>query len=108
MGFSIAEAARDRGAEVTLVKGNTTAKVPSGVRIIEIESVNDLLRVMKTESKAHQIVIQAAAVSDYTVESPSKTKIKKKAGEPLVVTLKETPDVAKAIGAQKKEGQNES
>lgn len=105
MGFSIAEAARDRGAEVTLVKGNTTAKVPSGVRIIEIESVNDLLRVMKTESKAHQIVIQAAAVSDYTVESPSKTKIKKKAGEPLVVTLKETPDVAKAIGAQKKEGQ---
>ena len=105
MGFAIAEAARDRGAEVTLVKGNTTAPVPDGVRIIEIESARDLLDGMKKEAPKQDIVIQAAAVADYRPAACAKTKIKKKDGEPMAIRLTENPDIAKTIGAKKKASQ---
>ena len=105
MGFAIAEAARDRGAEVTLVKGNTTAPVPGGVRIVEIESARDLLEAMKKETPKQDVVIQAAAVADYRPAITAKTKIKKKEGEPLSLTLTENPDIAKTIGAKKKANQ---
>ena len=105
MGFALAEAARDRGAEVTLVKGSTTAMIPEGVRVEEIESAEDLLRTMKKEAKQQDVIIQAAAVADYRPSAQAKTKIKKKAGEPMVITLEETPDVAKAIGAMKRQKQ---
>ena len=105
MGFALAEAARMRGADVTLVKGNTTAALPYGLKIVNIESAEDLLRVMKKEAKNHDVVIQAAAVADYTIDNPSKKKIKKTAGAPLTIQLTETPDIAKAIGSAKKKGQ---
>ena len=102
MGFAIAEAARDRGAEVTLVKGNTTAAVPYGVRMVDVESAEDLLKVMKKEAPKQDVVIQAAAVADYRPEKRSGTKIKKADGEPMTLTLVENPDIAKAIGSVKK------
>ena len=105
MGFAIAEAARDRGAEVTLIKGNTTAPVPAGIRIEEIESAQDLLRVMKKAVPGQDIVIQAAAVADYRPVQVSKTKIKKKAGEGITLQLTENPDIAKAVGGIKKNHQ---
>ena len=105
MGFALAEAARERGGEVTLVKGGTTAPVPAGVLILEIESAEDLLKVMKKEAPKQDIVIQAAAVADYRPARISRTKIKKKAGEPMTLTLTENPDIAKTIGAIKKEHQ---
>ncbi len=105
MGFAIAEAARDRGAEVTLVKGSTTAAVPSGVRVLDVESAEDLLKVMKKEAPKQDVVIQAAAVADYRPEKRSGTKIKKADGEPMTLTLVENPDIAKVIGAAKKPGQ---
>ncbi len=105
MGFALAEAARDRGAEVTLVKAATTAPVPAAIRIIPVESARDLLAAMKKEAPKQDVVIQAAAVADYRPAAVSKTKIKKKAGEPMVLTLEENPDVAKAIGQIKKEKQ---
>ena len=102
MGFALAEAARDRGAEVTLVKGNTTVPVPAGVRILPMETAVDLLEIMRKEAPEHSVVIQAAAVSDYRPASVSATKLKKRKGEPLVLTLEENPDVAKAVGEMKK------
>ena len=105
MGFAIAEAARDRGAEVTLVKAATTANVPENVRIVPVESATNLLKEMKKETPGQDIVIQAAAVADYRPSTVSKTKIKKKAGEPLTITLKENPDIAQTIGRMKKKTQ---
>ena len=105
MGFALAEAARDRGAEVTLVKGNTTASVPINIRTIQIESAEDLLRTMTDEVPNQDVIIQAAAVADYRPVSVSKCKIKKKAGEPLILTLTENPDVAETIGKIKKKWQ---
>ena len=102
MGFALAEAARDRGAEVTLVKGSTTAQVPANVRVVPVESAMDLLKVMKKETPKQDILVQAAAVADYRPSVTAKTKMKKKAGEPLVLTLEENPDVAKAVGQMKK------
>ena len=105
MGFALAEAARDRGANVTLVKGSTTARVPDGVAIEDIESAEDLLCVMRRLSGSQDIVIQAAAVADYRAACVSKTKIKKKSGEPMTIVLEENPDIAQAIGKMKKNTQ---
>ena len=102
MGFAIAEAARCRGAEVTLVKAATTAQTPAGVRIVTVESAEDLLKAMKKDAPKQDIVIQAAAVADYRPATVAKTKIKKKSGEPLILTLEENPDIAKTIGQMKK------
>ena len=102
MGFAIAEAARCRGAEVTLVKAATTAQTPAGVRIVTVESAEDLLKAMKKDAPKQDIVIQAAAVADYRPATVAKTKIKKKSGEPLILTLEENPDIAKIIGQMKK------
>ena len=105
MGFAIAEAARNRGAEVTAVYGSVTATVPEGIRRIQIESAQELYDTMMHETPDQDIIIQAAAVCDYRFEKTSTSKIKKAEGESLTLTLKENPDVAKAVGAIKKKGQ---
>jgi phosphopantothenoylcysteine decarboxylase/phosphopantothenate--cysteine ligase len=105
MGFALAEAARDRGAEVTLVKAATTAEVPGGVRIVEVESTADLLAAMERECPAQDAVIQAAAVADYRPAEQADRKIKKQAGEEMVIRLVENPDVARTIGEKKRPGQ---
>ena len=105
MGFALAEAARDRGADVTAVYGSVSATVPEGIRTIRIESALEMYDVMMRECPGQDIVIQAAAVCDYRVEAKQDTKIKKAAGQPLVLTMTENPDIAKAVGEQKKKGQ---
>ena len=105
MGFAVAEAARDRGAEVTVIKGNTTASVPHGITVIQIESAEDLLAAMQKEAPEHQIIIQAAAVADYRPAKQMKTKIKKTNGEKMILELEENPDIAKTIGTLKKDDQ---
>lgn len=105
MGFAIAEAARDRGAEVTVIKGSTTADAPAGIDYRTVESTLDLLEEMKREAPVHDIIIQAAAPADYRPETVSPVKIKKNRGEALTLVLKENPDVARTIGKMKKPGQ---
>ena len=105
MGFAIAEAARDRGADVTVVYGNVSVPVPAGIRAIPIESAMDLYETMLREAPAHDAVIQAAAVADYRAEQVSGEKIKKKQGEKWTLTLVENPDIAAAVGKIKKPGQ---
>ena len=105
MGFAIAEAARDRGADVTVVFGSVTAPIPDGVRGIHVESALDLYDVMMRECETMDVIIQAAAVCDYRFEKQSTTKIKKGKGRELVVTLSENPDIARAVGEKKKNGQ---
>ena len=105
MGFAIAEAARDRGAEVTVVRGHVTAAVPERVRVIPVESAMDLYDVMMKEAPEQDVIIQAAAVCDYRFETTQATKIKKTEGQPLTLTLAENPDIAKEVGKIKKKGQ---
>ena len=105
MGFALAEAARDRGADVTLVFGSVSVPVPGGVRTIHIESAMELYETMIREAPEHQIVIQTAAVADYRFENKQETKVKRKGKGPLTVTLIENPDIARAVGEAKREGQ---
>ncbi len=105
MGMALAEAARERGAEVTAVCGSISVSVPEGIRTIHIESAQDLYEVMMREAPEQDVVIQAAAVCDYRAEKTESLKIKKSEGQPLVLTLAENPDIARAVGEIKKKGQ---
>ena len=105
MGFAIAEEARDRGAEVTLVYGNVSVPVPAGVKAISIESALDLYQVMMEECSTQDIIIQAAAVADYRFAEQHGQKMKRKGEGDLLLRLVENPDIAAAVGEKKKEGQ---
>ena len=105
MGFAIAEAARDRGAEVTVIRGSVTAEIPAGIRMIRIESARELYDAMLQKAPEKDVIIQAAAVSDYRPAEQKDRKIKKESGSDLTLILTENPDIAKAVGEQKKPGQ---
>ena len=105
MGFAIAEAARDRGAEVTVIRGSVTAEIPAGIRMIRIESARELYDAMMQKAPEQDVIIQAAAVSDYRPAEQKDRKVKKESGSDLTLILTENPDIAKAVGEQKKPGQ---
>lgn len=104
MGFAIAKEAMLRGAEVTVVKANTTAEIPNFVKIVEVSSAKDMFDVVTALSDQQDIIVKAAAVADYTPESYVDSKIKKKDGD-LSIPLKRTMDILKYLGENKKEGQ---
>lgn len=104
MGFAIAKEAMLRGAEVTVVKANTTAEIPNFVKIVEVSSAKDMFDAVTALSDQQDIIVKAAAVADYTPESYVDSKIKKKDVD-LSIPLKRTMDILKYLGENKKEGQ---
>lgn len=104
MGFAIAKEAMLRGAEVTVVKANTTAEIPNFIKIVEVSSAKDMFDAVTALSDQQDIIVKAAAVADYTPESYVDSKIKKKDGD-LSIPLKRTMDILKYLGENKKEGQ---
>ncbi len=92
MGVSIAEEAELRGAEVTLVR--TKGSVPSLVENqVEVETVEEMLGAIETElnTKEYDVIVLAAAVSDFRVKEKTDTKIK--SGRPLTLELEPTPKI---------------
>jgi len=92
MGVSIAEEAELRGAEVTLVR--TRGSVPSLVENqVEVETVEEMLGAIETElnTKEYDVIVLAAAVSDFRVKEKTNTKIK--SGRPLTLELEPTPKI---------------
>ena len=104
MGFAIAKEAMLRGAEVTVVKANTTAEIPNFVKIVEVSSAKDMFDAVTALSDQQDIIVKAAAVADYTPECYVDSKIKKKDGD-LSIPLKRTKDILKYLGENKREGQ---
>jgi phosphopantothenoylcysteine decarboxylase/phosphopantothenate--cysteine ligase len=100
MGFAIAEAAKEMGAEVTLVYGGTAMEPPSGMELIPIESANDMLLAVMNKLSQMDIIIKAAAVADYRAEEISTQKIKK-TDERLTLAFVKNIDILQAIGEQK-------
>ena len=105
MGYALAQAAQQRGAEVTLVSGPVHIPAPSGVKVVPVTSTMSLYDCMMDLCEDQDIIVQAAAPADYRVEHPADQKIKKQAGESLTLTLVENPDIAKAVGQRKQSGQ---
>ncbi|MBR6767532.1 MAG: bifunctional phosphopantothenoylcysteine decarboxylase/phosphopantothenate--cysteine ligase CoaBC [Clostridia bacterium] len=104
MGYAIAEAARDRGAEVVLVSGPVSLKAPMGVETVSVESSAQLCENVLSRGDWADVVIQAAAPADFTPETVADKKIKK-TGEDMVLRLVSTTDIAAELGKRKHEGQ---
>lgn len=94
MGFAIAEAARDRGAEVTLVTGPVALETPVGVRRIDVQTVAEMLVALEQVTARSDAIIMAAAPADFRPAAPADHKIKKAPGqERLVIELEQNPDI---------------
>ena len=103
MGYALAESARDAGAQVTLVSGPTNLTPPAGVDFVSVVSTQEMYDAV-FENASADVVIKAAAPSDYRPVAVAAEKIKKSQGH-LSLELEKTPDILKALGAQKREGQ---
>ena len=104
MGYALAEAARDRGAEVVLVSGPVNLTAPAGVERVSVESSADLCAAVLARGDWADVVIQAAAPADFTPERVAGSKIKK-TGEGMTLRLKNTTDIAAELGRRKHAGQ---
>ncbi len=92
MGYAIAEAARDRGAKVTLITAPTSLPEPAGVEVIPVRTTVEMKKaVAKAVAKA-DVLIMAAAVTDYQPKTVARAKIKKESPS-LTLELIRTPDI---------------
>ncbi|WP_370398722.1 bifunctional phosphopantothenoylcysteine decarboxylase/phosphopantothenate--cysteine ligase CoaBC [Weissella sagaensis] len=103
MGYALAKAAAEQGAQVTLVSASTTLPDPIGIKTIHIQSAQNLSKQMIATLPTADVIIMAAAVSDYRVGEPAVNKLKKQASGELTLTLVENPDILAQLGAMKKE-----
>lgn len=104
MGIAIAGAAMLRGAEVTLVKAHTDVEPPMFVKVVPVTSAEDMFEAVTALAPRQDIIIKAAAVSDYTPLVKADSKLKKSDGE-MSIELGRTKDILKHLGENKKEGQ---
>lgn len=100
MGYAIAEEARDRGAEVVLVSGPSNLKRPANIKVIDVESNEEMFKAVKEEFETTDIVVKSAAVTDYKIKEYSKEKIKKGEGN-LVLEFTRDTDILKYLGENK-------
>ncbi len=105
MGYAIAEAAQKRGAHVTLLSGPVQLKAPEGVDVVDVMSTQDLYDRMMEYCEKQHIIIQAAAPADFTPLSFAEEKIKKDDDGNVTFVMKQTQDVAQAVGKRKQPGQ---
>jgi phosphopantothenoylcysteine decarboxylase/phosphopantothenate--cysteine ligase len=100
MGYAIAQAAKDAGADVTLVTGPTALAAPKGVRTITIESAEEMKDAVLALLPGTDAVVMAAAVADYRPSEVQQRKLKKRdVGSELTIHLTENPDLLRAIVA---------
>ncbi|HCV1240937.1 TPA: bifunctional phosphopantothenoylcysteine decarboxylase/phosphopantothenate--cysteine ligase CoaBC [Staphylococcus aureus] len=100
MGYAIAEALRNRGAIVTLVAGPTTLEDPKNIEVIHVQSAEEMFEQVTSRFDEQDIVVKAAAVSDYTPVDVLEHKMKKQDGD-LSVSFKRTKDILKYLGEHK-------
>ncbi len=100
MGYAFAEVAKSLGAEVTLISGRTTLKPPIGVEVIHVESAQQMLDEALARFDNVDIVIKAAAVSDYRPAEIATNKMKK-SDDHLELQLVKNPDILQLLGERK-------
>jgi phosphopantothenoylcysteine decarboxylase/phosphopantothenate--cysteine ligase len=93
MGYAVARAAREAGAEVTLISGPTSLHTPSGVLRTDVQSAQQMFEAVSRSVTAADIFIAVAAVADYRVVNASTQKIKKGTGSGMTIELAENPDI---------------
>jgi len=98
MGFAVAAAAREAGAEVVLVSGPVSVPTPRGVRRVDVESAEQMLEAVERELPDTDIFIAAAAVSDYRPVQVAQQKIKK-TSDSMMLALSRTTDILGTVAA---------
>jgi phosphopantothenoylcysteine decarboxylase / phosphopantothenate---cysteine ligase len=93
MGYAIAEAARNRGAEVTLISGPTALAKPAGIKVIDVKTAEDMLQAVLSATRRTDALIMAAAVADFRPAAPSGKKIKRQGMTEMPLQLESTPDI---------------
>ena len=95
MGIALANAAIERGANVTIVCGNISVKPPEDCKRIDVVSTTDMYNAVISQTEFHDIIIMSAAPADYRVKETFTQKIK---ADTLTLELVKNPDIAKAVG----------
>jgi phosphopantothenoylcysteine decarboxylase / phosphopantothenate---cysteine ligase len=98
MGYAVARAAREAGAEVTLISGPVSLPTPAGVARVDVRTALEMFEAVKKDAKHADVFISVAAVADYRVKNPSTQKIKKGNGAPRL-ELEENPDILAWVAA---------
>lgn len=101
MGYAMAQAAVELGAETTLISGPVTLPAPAGVKRIMVESAKDMYDAVLAQYDDANIVIKTAAVADYRPKQIAASKVKKKDGK-SVLELERTDDILKTLGSMKR------
>lgn len=104
MGYSIAKIAALRGADVTLVSGETSIEAFPFVRVVNVRSASDMFDAVTSVSDEMDIIVKAAAVADYKPKAVSDEKLKKSDSE-MSIELERTRDILATLGEKKREGQ---
>ncbi len=92
MGLAVSEAARDRGAGVTLISAPTSLPDPTGITVVHVQTASEMKKAVAKAVEKADALIMAAAVADYQPKSTAKSKIKKEA-ETMTLELARTPDI---------------
>ncbi len=104
MGYSLARAARNAGAEVTVVAGVNSLADINGVKTVHVVSAEDMYQAVMERASEMDVMILSAAVADYRPKDVADNKMHKKDGD-LSIELERTKDILASLGKQKKEGQ---
>ncbi len=96
MGYAIAAAARERGATVNLISGPTAITPPPGVTVVRVQSARDMHKAVMDHVEGAEVVIMAAAVSDFKPAISSDRKIRKQEA-PTIINLERTDDILSAV-----------
>ncbi|MGH9834475.1 MAG: bifunctional phosphopantothenoylcysteine decarboxylase/phosphopantothenate--cysteine ligase CoaBC [Blastocatellia bacterium] len=99
MGYAMAEAARDRGARVTLVSGPVKFLAPANVETINVRSTHEMFEAVMSRVADTSVFIGSAAVADFRPASRAEQKIKKNGRKKITIELEETEDIIAAVGA---------
>jgi len=101
MGYALARAAHEAGADVTLVSGPVSLATPSGVARVDVRTAQQMFDAVKQAAAGSDVFISVAAVADYKVKTPSASKIKKANGKPVTLELVENPDILAYVAGMK-------
>ena len=99
MGFALAEAARNRGADVTVIMARVSATPPVGVGVVRVRTTAEMSAALKERFDECDVLVMAAAVSDFRLDAPMGNK---KKGDTWTLALSRTEDILESLGKAKK------
>jgi phosphopantothenoylcysteine decarboxylase / phosphopantothenate---cysteine ligase len=101
MGYAVATAAREAGAEVTLISGPVALATPAGVERVDVRTARQMFDAVRASVKGSDVFISVAAVADWRLKKPFERKIRKVNGHPPTLEFSENPDILAWVAQQK-------